>query len=295
VRQRGVINITRDRKLPLSGLSDTRRSLSDSESPGLFQQGILHLEPQSQTTTPSKEKKSRTVLTPAEKAAKADANSHKGHRQRLRARFLGGGEQAVPDYELLEMVLFNAIPVADVKPLAKRLLAEFKSFPDLVHASRARLLAVPGVGPRVIDELKLIKAAAVRLTQREVNTKDPLNSWQAVLDYLKAAQSFDTKESFRIIFLDKRNQLIADEVQQRGTVDHTPVYIREVIARALELSSTAVILVHNHPSGDPSPSRADIDMTKLIMSAGQPLGISVHDHIIIGRQGHFSMKAARVI
>jgi DNA repair protein RadC len=225
----------------------------------------------------------------------AAPNLNKGHRERLRKRFRDAGADAMPDYELLEMILFHAIPVADTKPLAKKLLAEFGSFAEVINAPRLRLKKLDGVGERVIDELHVIRAAAVRLTKGEIKVRQVLTSWQGVLEYLKAAQGFDTKEAFRVLFLDKRSHLIADEVQQRGTVDHTPVYIREVIGRALELASSAIILVHNHPSGDPSPSRADIDMTRLIIAAGQPLGVSVHDHVIVGRQGHFSMKAQRLI
>jgi DNA repair protein RadC len=273
----------RVRKQPLPpGLAERRRSMSDSEEPSLFT-GDFKLALKAKTPSP---------VTKRQREAE---DSRKGHRDRLRERFRNGGEDALPDYELLEMVLFSAIPRQDVKPLAKKLLAVFGSFAEVVNAAPARLSQVDGVGERVIDELKLIKAAAVRLLRTEVKARPPLASWQGVLDYLRASQAYDDKEAFRILFLDKRNQLIADEVQQRGTVDHTPVYVREVIARSLELSATAIILVHNHPSGDPTPSRADIDMTKLIMMAGQPLGVLVHDHVIVGRQGHFSMKSARMI
>ncbi len=235
--------------------------------------------------------------TPADVATTSAVapNLNKGHRERLRQRFREGGPDALPDYELLELILFHAIPVADTKPIAKQLLAEFGTFAEVINASRERLKKFPGIGERIIDELHVIRAAAVRLTKGEIKKRHTLASWQAVLNYLTAAHAFDNKEAFRILFLDKRNNLIADEVQQRGTVDHTPVYIREVIGRALELAATAVILVHNHPSGDPTPSRADIDMTKLIMLAGQPLGVSVHDHIIVGREGHISMKGLRLI
>jgi DNA repair protein RadC len=222
-------------------------------------------------------------------------DTHKGHRQRMRARFRKGGSDALHDYELLEMILFHAFPRKDTKPIAKRLLADCGSFAEVINASRQRLSKIDGVGERAIDELHVIRAAAVLLTKGHVRKRDTLASWQAVLDYLKAAQGYDDKEAFRILFLDKRNNLIADEVQQRGTVDHTPVYVREVMGRALELAATAIILVHNHPSGDPTPSRADIDMTKLISAAGAPLGVSVHDHIIVGRHGHVSMKSMRLI
>jgi DNA repair protein RadC len=218
-----------------------------------------------------------------------------GHRSRLRERFESGGADALPDYELLEMILFRALPRVDTKPIAKRLMARFGSFAEVVSAPAERLKEIDGVGSRVVAELKLIKAAAERLTKGEIKKRPALASGTGVLDYLRLAQGFDVREQFRILFLDKKNHLIADEVQGRGTVDHTPVYVREVVKRALELSATAIILVHNHPSGDPTPSRADIDMTKQIIDAARPLGVSVHDHIIVGRDGHASLKALRLI
>lgn len=218
-----------------------------------------------------------------------------GHRNRLRARFMNGGDEAMPDYELLEMVLFRVFPRGDTKPIAKRLMAKFGSFAEVINAPPARLAEVEGIGDRAVEEIKLIRAAALRLMRGEIMGRKVLGSWNAVLDYCKAAQGFDGREIFRILFLDKKNQLIADEVQGEGTVDHTPVYVREVVKRALELGATAIVLVHNHPSGDPAPSRADIDMTKLIIDAGKPLGVNVHDHIIVGRMGHVSFRAQRLI
>jgi DNA repair protein RadC len=218
-----------------------------------------------------------------------------GHRARLRDRFRKAGAEALPDYELLEMVLFRAISRRDTKDLAKRLLARFGSFAEVVNAPDARLKEVSGVGEAVVTEIKLIRAAALRLMRGEIASGPLLSSWSQVLDYLRAAQGFAHLEQFRILFLDKKNRLIADEVQGQGTVDHTPVYVREVVKRALELSATAIILVHNHPSGDPTPSRADIDMTRMIVDAGRPLGVVVHDHIIVGRGGHSSFKALRLI
>jgi DNA repair protein RadC len=232
---------------------------------------------------------------PATTSPQQEKPHHVGHRQRLRDRFRKGGPEALPDYELIEMILFRALPQGDTKPLAKALLQRFGSFPDVINASEPRLREVAGVGERVIDELKLIRAASLRLMQSEIMGRHVLGTWQAVLDYCKAAQGFDDKEQFRILFLDKRNQLVADEVQQKGTVDHTPVYIREVVKRALELSASALILVHNHPSGDPTPSGADVDMTKQIVAAARPLGVQVHDHIIVGRTGYFSMKGKKII
>jgi DNA repair protein RadC len=227
-------------------------------------------------------------------ATKPEPDHRHGHRDRLRARFREGGPDALPDYELLEMILFRVFPRGDPKPVAKQLIATLGSFAEVIHAPEHRLREVDGIGDRAVEEIMLIRAAALRLMKRQIPKRTPLSSWQTVLDYVTAAQAYDQKEAFRILFLDKRNQLIADEVQSRGTVDHTPVYVREVISRALELSATSVILVHNHPSGDPTPSRADIDMTKLIVAAGGPLGVAVHDHIIVGRQGHVSMKAMRL-
>ena len=218
-----------------------------------------------------------------------------GHRERLRERLLAGGADALPDYELLEMVLLGAHARRDMKPLAKALLAKFGSFNDVIAAPPARLKETRGVGDSVIASLKVVHAAAGRFARGEVKRRPALSSWSAVLDYCRTAQAFAEVEEFRILFLDKRNQLIADEVQQRGTVDHTPVYPREVVKRALELSATAVVLVHNHPSGDPTPSRADVQMTQQIVDIAKPLGIAVHDHIIVGKDGHASLKGLKLI
>lgn len=218
-----------------------------------------------------------------------------GHRERLRERFNEGGPDALPDYELLEMILFLAIRRGDTKPLAKALLARFGSFAEVISAPAERLMEVAGVGEAVATELKLIRAAALRLMSGEIRQRQLLDSWTAILGYCRAAMAFNEKEQFRILFLDKKNQLIADEVQNEGTVDHTPVYTREVIKRALELAASAIILVHNHPSGDPTPSIADIDMTRKVVDAGSKLGISVVDHVIIGRKGHTSFKGSKLI
>jgi DNA repair protein RadC len=220
---------------------------------------------------------------------------HSGHRERLRDRFRKGGADALPDYELLELLLFRALPRRDTKDLAKRLLVRFGSFSEVINAPEARLKELKGVGESVITELKLVRAAAVRLMRKEVDGRPAFASTPAVIDYLRVVQAFEDREQFRILFLDRRNHLIADEVQGRGTIDHTPVYVREVVKRALELSATAVILVHNHPSGDPQPSRADIDMTKRIVDAARPLGVTVLDHIIVGRLGHASFKQLRLL
>ena len=217
------------------------------------------------------------------------------HRMRLRERFLEAGAAALADYELLELVLFRAIPRRDLKPLAKSLLARFGSFAEVISAPRERLKEVKGLGDAAITELKIIQAAASRLARGQVNARHLLSSWSSVLDYCRTVMAYGEREEFRVLFLDKRNHLIADERQQVGTVDHTPVYPREVIKRALELSATAIILVHNHPSGDPTPSPADIQMTKAIVDIGGPLGIIVHDHIIVGKNGHASLKGLKLI
>jgi DNA repair protein RadC len=232
-------------------------------------------------------------LTPDEPST--EAPHYHGHRMRLRERFRGAGADALSDYELLEMVLFRALPRGDVKPLAKSLIKKFGSFAEVVHAPATRLREIEGVGEATITELKLIAAAASRVAKGQVQQRTMLSSWNEVIDYCRTSMAFADKEQFRILFLDKRNQLISDEVQQIGTVDHTPVYPREVIKRALELSATAIILVHNHPSGDPTPSSADIHMTKAIIDIAKPLGIGVHDHIIVGKNGHASMKGLRLI
>ena len=218
-----------------------------------------------------------------------------GHRERLRERFYGAGPEALSDYELLEMALFPALPRRDTKPLAKALLKTFGSFAEVIHAPVARLREVDGIGEASINQIKLLAAAASRVAKGEIRRKIALSSWNDVIEYCRSGMAFADKEQFRLLFLDKRNQLIADEIQQTGTVDHTPVYPREVIKRALELSATALILVHNHPSGDPTPSQADIQMTKAIVEIAKPLGISVHDHIIVGKNGHASLKGMRLI
>jgi DNA repair protein RadC len=231
---------------------------------------------------------------PAGKDAATEPHYH-GHRERLRDRFRGAGTNALSDYELLELLLFRAQPRRDMKPVAKALLAKFGSFAEVIAAPEQRLAEVDGIGAASITELKIVQAAASRLLRDQIKRQPVLSSWSAVLDYCRTAQAFADREQFRILFLDKRNQLIADEVQQIGTVDHTPVYPREVVKRALELSATAIVLVHNHPSGDATPSRADIEMTKQIIDVARNLGIEVHDHIIVGKQGHASLKGLKLI
>jgi DNA repair protein RadC len=225
----------------------------------------------------------------------SDEPHYRGHRERLRARFAEGGERGLPDYELLELVLFRSIPQRDVKPIAKALVARFGSFAEVLGAAPERLQEVDGVGESVALDLKIIEAAAVRMTRGALRDRPVLSSWADVLAYCRAAMAFAEREEFRLLFLDKRNALIADEVQGSGTVDHTPVYPREIVRRALELNATAIVLVHNHPSGDPTPSSADIRMTQEIVSISTPMGITVHDHIIVGRNGHASFRGLKLI
>jgi DNA repair protein RadC len=237
------------------------------------------------TKTPEKQDQPGSPETP----------HYHGHRMRLRERFRSAGPDALSDYELLEMVLFRSLPRGDVKPLAKTLIKKFGSFAEAVHAPETLLREIDGLGEATITEIKLIAATASRVAKGRVKQRTMLSSWNDVIDYCRTSMAFADKEQFRILFLDKRNQLISDEVQQTGTVDHTPVYPREVIKRALELSATAILLVHNHPSGDPTPSQADVTMTKAIIDIAGPLGISVHDHIIVGKGGHASLKGLRLI
>ena len=215
----------------------------------------------------------------------------KDHRQRLRSRFTEGGAAAMPDYELLELVLFRALPRQDVKPLARLLLDTFGDFNRVVTAEPARLTAVKGVGAAVVVELKVVEAAAQRMARARVMHRPVLSSWDALLDYCHTAMAHRETEQFRILFLDRKNVLIADEEQAKGTVDHVPVYPREVVKRALELNASALILVHNHPSGDPTPSDADVSMTIQIQDAARVLGLVLHDHLIVGKSRELSFRA----
>ena len=221
----------------------------------------------------------------------AQNNGTDGHRERLRSRFLKGGVDAMPDYELLELTLFAALPRRDTKPLAKALLVRFGSFAEVIAAPRARLMEVKGVGENVANHLKIVEAAAKRLAKTKIMGRAALSSWPALLDYCTAAMARSETEEFRVLFLDRKNMLVADEVLNRGTVDHAPVYPREIVKRALELNASAIILVHNHPSGDPAPSKADIAMTREVAIAAKALGITIHDHLVIGRGGHASFKS----
>ncbi|SFE39292.1 RadC family protein [Roseivivax sediminis] len=217
------------------------------------------------------------------------------HRERLRERFLSGGADALPDYEMLELILFGAVPRQDMKPLARRLLDTFGDFNAVVSAPHARLMQVTGVGAAVICQLKLVEAAAHRLSRARVMQRPVVSSWDALLDYCRTALAHGEIEQFRVLYLDRKNVLIADEAQARGTVDHVPVYPREVVKRALELNASALILVHNHPSGDPTPSRADIDMTAQIQQAAEALGLTLHDHLVIGKARELSFRSEGLI
>ncbi|MCF6195245.1 MAG: DNA repair protein RadC [Emcibacter sp.] len=225
----------------------------------------------------------------------SDKPHYTGHRQRLKDRFRSGGTQALADYELLELLLYTAIPRRDVKPLAKDLIARFGSYAEVITAPPGQLMEVSGVGDTVVTALKLVEASAQKLAQGQIMDKPVLSNWQALIDYCQIKMGHQKTEQFRILFLDRQNRLIADEKQQQGTIDHTPVYPREVIKRALELHSTAIILVHNHPSGDPTPSRDDVDMTKRIEEAGKQLGVLLHDHLIISKSGQTSLKTLGLI
>ena len=220
---------------------------------------------------------------------------HTGHRKRLRDRFLSVGADGLADYEMLELILFPAKPLGDVKPLAKDLLAKFGSFGKVLLASPAEMLKIEGVNEAAVAAIKVTKAAAEKLLREEVAAREVIKSWTQLLDYLRLHIGHNQNEVFHVLFLNGKLELIADEQQQKGTINHTPVYPREVVKRALELGAASLILAHNHPSGDVSPSKADIDVTKQIIEAAKPLGISVHDHVIIGANAHFSFRAKGII
>ncbi|MEM6781468.1 MAG: DNA repair protein RadC [Pseudomonadota bacterium] len=230
----------------------------------------------------------------ADPLTKDEKPHYAGHRDRLRQRFLDAPD-ALPDYELLELILFMAIPRRDVKPIAKILITRFGSFNGVVNASVPDLCGVKGISENTAIAIKAIRAGAMRMMKQDVIGKPVLNSWQRLMDYLHATMAHEKKEHFRLLFLNKKNELIADEVQQSGTVDHTPAYPREIMKRALELSATAIILVHNHPSGDPTPSQADVDMTNAIIAAAQPFNIVIHDHLIVSKSDITSFKTLGLI
>ena len=221
----------------------------------------------------------------------ASGSSPAGHRSRLRDRLLKGGGQALSDYEIVEMLLFAAHPRGDTKPLAKALLAHFDTLGALFQASPTELEKVPGSGKAAAAAVKIVQAAMEEVTRQEIERKPVISSWDRLLDYCRVHLAHDSVENFHLLFLDRKNQIIREERQQRGTVDHTPVYPREVVKRALELGASALIMVHNHPSGDPTPSRADIEMTRKIADIGNQLGITLHDHVVIGVRGHYSFRS----
>ena len=217
------------------------------------------------------------------------------HRARLRDRFMQGGAAAMPDYELLELILFRAVPRQDMKPVARRLLERFGDFNRVLSAAPGQLAQIEGVGPAIVAELKIVEAAAQRLARSRVINRPVLTSWDALLDYCHTTMAHGAVEQFRVLYLDRKNVLIADDEQARGTVDHVPVYPREIVRRALDLNASAMILVHNHPSGDPTPSAADIDMTRQIVAAAGTMGITVHDHLIIGKSRELSFRSSGLL
>ena len=230
------------------------------------------------------------ALFDAAPSSEEDKPHYHGHRERLRQRFLEGGAESVPDYELLELILF-AIPRKDTKKLAKDLIAAFGSLADVISADATKLAEFPGMGETGAAAIKAAQAAAQRLLHAEMKNTEVISSWQALVDYLTVKAGYEPIEQFRVLYLDRKNKLILDEALGRGTVDHTPVYPREVVKRALELNASALILAHNHPSGDPKPSRADIDMTRKVKDALATVNIRLHDHVVIGRAGHVSFKS----
>lgn len=228
---------------------------------------------------------------PAPESSDVDKPHYLGHRDRLRARFLTGGAEALQDYELLELILFSSIPQKDVKPLAKDLIRRFGSFAGVMAADPAQLMEVSGIKEKSAVAIKIVQAAAHLMQRQDVLQKPVLSSWKAVLDYCHSVMAHDQNEQFRLLFLDGKNALIADEVQSRGTVNHAPVYVREVVKRTLTLGAVSIIMAHNHPTGDPTPSRDDIEMTRAVQRALGEVGVSVHDHLIIGRKGHASLRS----
>jgi len=222
----------------------------------------------------------------------AEAKPHYlGQRHRLRDKLLKSGPDSLADYELLELLLALAIPRIDVKPLAKTLLKEFNSFAGVIAADPAALGRIKGMGEGAIAGLKTIRAAALLMTKQELIDKPVIGNWQKLLDYCRISLAEEKIEQFHLLFLDHKNALIAHERQQTGTIDHAPVYPREVVKRALELEASAIIMVHNHPSGDPTPSKDDVAMTKAVAAAAEKLGILLHDHVVVGRKGHKSMRS----
>ncbi len=230
-------------------------------------------------------------MADASRVSEKPVAHHLGHRERLRDRAAAGGLGAVPDYEVLELYLFRSAKMGDVKPKAKALMARFGSLGAVLSASLPELMSVPGIGEVAALDLKLVHEMAQRIGREPAAKRTVISSWSALLSYVRVALQHEGREQVRVLFLDRKNQLIMDEISNHGTVDHAPIYPREIVRRALELSASSVILVHNHPSGDPTPSKADIEVTQAVVAAGRPLGISVHDHLVVGRDGVVSFKA----
>lgn len=268
--------------------------MTKKKSPTSFAENLaFHVEVEKHSLAPDivVDEKPTTIKT----TSKIQKPHYEGHRQRLRKRFIEQNGNGLADYEYLELLLFRSIPRADTKPLAKALLNRFGTLSDVLNAETSLLQEVEGCGPAIALDLKIISKTIERSFRSQVIKRDVFSSWDKVLAYCKAAMAYETKEQFRVLFLDKKNCLIADEVQQTGTIDHTPVYPREVLKRALELSASALILIHNHPSGDPTPSREDVVMTQKLKEAASALNIAIHDHIIIGRSGYSSFKAQQLL
>jgi DNA repair protein RadC len=226
--------------------------------------------------------------------AKEDKPHYHGHRERLRARFLSAPD-SLQDYELVELLLFSAIPRRDTKPIAKDLIKKFGSFGEVISASPEALMETDGIKDVAATTLKAVQVAAQRLLHTKVKDKPLISSWNDLIAYCTAQMAYNAIEQFRVLYLDRKNRLIADEAQAEGTVDHTPVYPREVVKRALELNASALVMVHNHPSGDPKPSRADIDMTRRVKDAAAAVNITLHDHVIVSRGGHVSFRTDGLI
>ena len=266
-------------KRPKEANANKPASLFDEVPAAPAQEASITIPDQAATDTP-----------PEDDAPSAEVPLYHGHRDRVRKRFDKIGGEAFEDYELLEIALFGVIPQGDTKVTAKLLLKRFGTFAEVVGAPKHLLQEVEGVGPATAVHLKVLAAVAQRITKGAVIQRDALTSWHLILDYLRASMAFDAIEKFRVLYLNKKNLLIADEVQQEGIVDHTPAYPSKVVNRAYNLGATAIVLVHNHPSGDPEPSKADIELTKAIIAAAKGHNIVVHDHIIIGRNGHASLR-----
>lgn len=247
--------------------------------------------PPAPASTPASTPSSTPVLKAAEAALpKPGKPLHSGHRKRLRERFLTAGPAALADYELLEMLLFPAKPVGDVKPMAKALLTAFGSFGKVLYADPSQMMKVEGVNEAAVVAIKVAKAASERLLREEVTAQPVINSWESLIHYCRVHIGHNREEEFHLLFLNTKLELMANERQQKGTVNHTSVYPREVVKRALEIGASSLILVHNHPSGDVNPSKSDVEMTRQIVAAAHVLGIAVHDHIIIGQHRHFSFR-----